>query len=99
MASEEQDMPTQQINTAKWWLALLGMVLFSITVAPDYPIQHVVLGLFIVIAIHCPTSSPPFSSKSEDKDDKLDAYVEGDDSPLSVNSTSNTVLPVTDAVA
>ena|SRR5437764_746440 len=52
MASEEQDMPTQQINTAKWWLALLGMVLFSITVAPDYPIQHVVLGLFIVIAIH-----------------------------------------------
>lgn len=52
MPTQEQHKPTQPSKTARWWLALMGVVLFSLTVAPDYPIQHVVLGAFIVVAIH-----------------------------------------------
>lgn len=52
MPTQEQHKSTQPSKAAGWWLALMGVVLFSITVAPDYPIQHVVLGAFLVVAIH-----------------------------------------------
>lgn len=52
MPTQEQHKSAQPSKMARWWLALMGVVLFSITDAPDYPIQHVVLGVFIVVAIH-----------------------------------------------
>jgi uncharacterized MnhB-related membrane protein len=52
MPTQEQRKSIQASKATKWWLALLGVVLFVITVAPDYPIQHVVLGAFIVVTIH-----------------------------------------------
>ena len=52
MPTQEQRKPMQPGKLARWWLALMGVVLFSITVAPDYALLHVVFGVFIVVAIH-----------------------------------------------
>ena len=52
MPAQEQQKPMQPGHVARCWLALMGAVLFAIEVAPDYGLQHVVFGVFIVIAIH-----------------------------------------------
>ncbi len=52
MPTQEQRKSAQPTRAARWWLALMGVVLFSITVASYYSLQHIVLGVFIVIAIH-----------------------------------------------
>jgi hypothetical protein len=52
MATQEQHESFKSPKAAGWWLALMGILLFSITVAPDYPPHQVVFGLFIVMAIH-----------------------------------------------
>lgn len=50
--STQEHPKSAQPKAARWWLALMGIVLFSITVAPDYSFPHVVFGVVIVIAIH-----------------------------------------------
>lgn len=52
MPTQEQQKPVHAGKLARWWLALMGVVLFAIIVAPDYALLHVVFGVFIVIAIH-----------------------------------------------
>ena len=52
MPTQEQHKSAQPTRAARWWVALMGVVLFSITVAPDYSLQHGVFGVFTVIAIH-----------------------------------------------
>jgi len=52
MPTQEQLKSTPSSKAARWWLALMGVVLFVVEVAPDYSIQHVVLGSFIVVGIH-----------------------------------------------
>lgn len=52
MPTHQQHKSTHSSKVARWWLALMGVVLFSISVASDYRIQHVVGGAIIVVAIH-----------------------------------------------
>ena len=56
MHSENQDKPPRPGKGSQWLLAFIGVVLFSITVAPDYPVLHVTLGAFIVVGIHLLTA-------------------------------------------
>ena len=52
MKSHDHNKLTLGGRVAKWWLALMGVTLFLVTVAPDYPVPHVVLGALVVVAIH-----------------------------------------------
>jgi hypothetical protein len=52
MMPTQKNKSTQSSIAAKWWLAVMGIILFSITVAPDYPARHVLFGVFIVVGVH-----------------------------------------------
>ena len=52
MLPKESHQAPQPGKPARWWLAVLGVVLFLVTVALDYEIRHVIAGVFVVLAIH-----------------------------------------------